>query len=62
MAPDRFVYGNVLVEPDGAGNRQLIHFGGDNGNEPTYRGTLYLWNNTMVSTRTNRTMWLRHHG
>ena len=54
-----FVYGNVLVEPDGAGNRQFIHFGGDNGNEPTYRGTLYLWNNTLVSTRTDRTTLVR---
>ncbi|WP_224245132.1 right-handed parallel beta-helix repeat-containing protein [Hyalangium gracile] len=54
-----FVYGNVLVEPDGAGNRQIVHFGGDNGNESTYRGTLYLWNNTIVSTRTDRTTLVR---
>ena len=26
-----FVYGNVLVEPDAAGNRQIAHYGGDNG-------------------------------
>ncbi|MBN1210443.1 MAG: polysaccharide-degrading enzyme [Myxococcaceae bacterium] len=54
-----FVYGNVLIEPEGAGNRQIVHFGGDNGTEPNYRGTLYFWNNTVVSTRTDRTTLLR---
>jgi MYXO-CTERM domain-containing protein len=54
-----FVYGNVLVEPAGIDNRQIVHFGGDNGDEPTYRGTLYLWNNTVISTRTDRTTLVR---
>jgi Right handed beta helix region len=55
-----FVYGNVLIEPADAGNRQIIHYGGDSGNEPTYRkGTLYLHHNTIVSTRTGRTTLLR---
>lgn len=55
-----FVYGNVLIEPDGAGNRQMIHYGGDSGNEPTYRkGTLYLHHNTIISTRVGRTTLLR---
>src|SRR5690606_36249190 len=27
-----WVYGNVLIEPDGAGNSQIVHYGGDNGN------------------------------
>jgi parallel beta-helix repeat protein len=54
-----FVYGNVLVEPDGAGNRQIVHFGGDNGDTSTYRGTLYLWNNTLVSSRSDRTTMVR---
>jgi parallel beta-helix repeat protein len=54
-----FVYGNVLLEPAGAGNRQIVHFGGDNGNEPDYRGTLYFWNNTIVSSRTDRTTLMR---
>jgi hypothetical protein len=31
------VYGNVLVEPDGAGNRQIVHFGGDSGSAQYYR-------------------------
>ena len=51
-----FVYGNVLIEPDGAGNRQIVHYGGDSGNTSGYRkGTLYMYNNTIVSTRSDRT-------
>lgn len=54
------VYGNVLVEPAGDGNRQIIHYGGDSGSTTIYRkGTLYLYNNTIVSTRTDRTTLLR---
>jgi hypothetical protein len=50
-----FVYGNVLIEPAGAGNRQIVHYGGDSGREPSYRkGTLYFFNNTIVSYRTDR--------
>jgi hypothetical protein len=54
-----FVYGNILIEPDGAGNSQILHFGGDSGNEAIYRGTLYFWNNTIVSTRTGNTTLIR---
>ncbi len=54
------VYGNVLVETEGAGNRQMIHYGGDNGKTPTYRkGVLYLYNNTIVSTRSDATTLIR---
>ena len=49
------VYGNILIEPDGAGNRQITHYGGDSGTTSAYRkGTLYFFNNTVVSTRTDR--------
>ena len=55
-----FVYGNVLIEPDGAGNRQMVHYGGDSGNTGGYRkGTLFFYNNTLVSTRTDRTTLFR---
>src|SRR5262245_53014367 len=55
-----FVYGNVLVEPDAAGNRQICHYGGDSGTTANYRkGTLYFYNNTVVSRRTDRTTLLR---
>jgi hypothetical protein len=51
-----FVYGNVLIEPDGAGNSQIIHYGGDSGTTSEYRkGTLYLYNNTIISTRSGNT-------
>ncbi len=55
-----FVYGNVLIEPDGAGNSQITHYGGDNGDTATYRkGTLYFYNNTVVSTRAGNTTLFR---
>jgi len=55
-----FVYGNVLIEPDNSGNRQIIHYGGDSGNESIYRkGTLYLHHNTIISTRAGRSTLLR---
>jgi parallel beta-helix repeat protein len=54
-----FVYGNILIEPDGAGNSQIVHFGGDSGNTSIYRGTLFFWNNTIVSTRAGNTTLLR---
>ncbi|MDY8136055.1 SdiA-regulated domain-containing protein [Aquimarina sp. 2201CG5-10] len=50
------VYGNVLIEPDGAGNSQIVHYGGDSGTTADYRkGDLYFYNNTVISTRTNTT-------
>lgn len=53
---ETFVYGNILIEPAGAGNRQIAHYGGDSGSIANYRkGWLYFYNNTIVSTRTDRT-------
>jgi Putative Ig domain len=55
-----FVYGNLLIEPDGAGNSQIAHYGGDSGNEPIYRkGKLYFYNNTVISTRAGNTTLFR---
>lgn len=57
---ETFVYGNVLIEPAGAGNRQMVHYGGDNGNSASYRkGVMYFYNNTLVSTRTDRNTVMR---
>ncbi|MFH2005508.1 MAG: right-handed parallel beta-helix repeat-containing protein [bacterium] len=57
---ETFVYGNVLVEPDGAGNSQIVHYGGDSGTLTDYRkGTLYFFHNTVVSTRAGNTTLLR---
>jgi len=55
---DTFVYGNVLVEKE-AGNRQVVHYGGD-GAEANYRqGTLYFHHNTVVSQRTDLAVLVR---
>ena len=51
-----YVYGNILIEPDGAGNSQILHYGGDNGTTSRYRkGNLYFYNNTVISTRNSNT-------
>lgn len=51
-----YVYGNILIEPDGAGNSQIIHYGGDSGATSEYRkGDLYFYNNTVISTRNSNT-------
>ncbi len=55
-----YVYGNVLVEPNDAGNSQIVHYGGDSGTTDRYRkGTLYFYHNTVVSTRSSNTTLLR---
>ena len=55
-----FVYGNVLIEPDEAGNSQILHYGGDGGDESMYRkGTLYFHHNTIISTRDGNVTLLR---
>jgi hypothetical protein len=56
---DTFVYANVLVEPDGAGNSQILHFGGDGANTAIYRPRLWFWNNTVVSSRAGNTTLMR---
>jgi hypothetical protein len=54
------VYGNVLIEPDGAGNSQITHYGGDSGSTADYRkGVLHFYNNTIVSTRSGNTTLFR---
>lgn len=55
-----YVYGNVLIEGDGEGNSQMVHYGGDSGNLSIYRkGTLYFYNNTLMSYRSSNTTMLR---
>ena len=45
-----YAYGNILIDPDGEGNRQIVHYGGDSGDESVYRkGTLHFYNNTVIS-------------
>ena len=55
-----YVYGNVLIEEDDNLNSQIAHYGGDSGNTNEYRkGTLYFYNNTIVSYRPGNTTLLR---
>jgi hypothetical protein len=55
-----YVYGNILIEHVNNGNRQMTHYGGDSGDTASYRkGTLYFYNNTLVSYRTDRTTLFR---
>jgi hypothetical protein len=50
----------VLIETEGAGNNQVVHFGGDIGPEEGMRkGPLYFYNNTVVSRRSDTTTLLR---
>jgi hypothetical protein len=50
------VFGNILIENPGDGNRQMVHYGGDSGSSRNYRkGVMYFYNNTLVSYRTDRT-------
>ncbi len=54
-----YVYGNILIEPNG-GNNQVIHYGGDSEETRYYRkGTLFFYNNTLYSTRDGDTTLLR---
>jgi hypothetical protein len=54
------VYGNVLIEYDADGNSQIAHYGGDSGNTADYRkGTLYFYNNTVVTNRSGHTTLFR---
>jgi len=55
-----FVYGNLLVEHDGDGNSQIVHYGGDNGDTNLYRkGTLHFFHNTVLSLRDATTTLVR---
>lgn len=55
-----YVYGNILVEGPDQGNSQIVHYGGDSRDLRRYRkGRLFFYNNTVVSTRTDRTTLFR---
>ena len=57
---ETFVYGNILVEQDDDGNSQIVHYGGDSGNEASYRhGVLYFYHNTVLSRRSGPTTLFR---
>lgn len=54
---DTYVYGNVLLNRNGAA-RHMIHYGGDTGIEDIYRkGTLHFYNNTVYAVADNDEIW-----
>jgi hypothetical protein len=54
------VYGNLLIETADVGNSQIVHYGGDGGDESWYRkGTLHFYQNTVYSLRSGNTTLLR---
>ena len=57
---DAWVYGNVLIESEGQGNSQIVHWGGDSGDEANYRsGRLHFFHNTVHSKRSGNTTLFR---
>ncbi len=55
-----YVYGNILIERSDEGNSQIVHYGGDSGETWRYRkGTLYFYNNTVISRRNGNTTLMR---
>lgn len=55
-----FVYGNVIIERDNDGNKQIVHYGGDSDKTDWFRkGTLYFYNNTVISKRRDNTLLFR---
>ncbi len=54
---EAFVYGNVLVEPDEGGSNIIVHYGGMDKTTKDYRpGTLWFFNNTVLSERSDKTI------
>ena len=54
---ETFVYGNVLIKPNLRNHPQVVHYGGDSGKADLYRkGTLYFYNNTVVSDRKGKNL------
>jgi hypothetical protein len=57
---EAIVFGNILIERDGDGSDQVVHFGGDSGKEQWYRrGPMRFHHNTVVSMRRGGTSLLR---
>lgn len=53
------VYGNLLIERQGPDNNQIVHFGGDSGDDNANRRALKFYHNTIISTRAEKTVLLR---
>ncbi|MHC4714186.1 MAG: putative Ig domain-containing protein, partial [Planctomycetota bacterium] len=55
-----YIYGNVMIEFDDPGNRQVVHFGHDAYMFPREKG--YFYNNTLVSYRSGYTTLFMQNG
>jgi len=44
---DSYIYGNVIIKTQTDSNKTIVHWGQDNGHNPS--GTLYFYNNTVVN-------------
>lgn len=54
------VWGNVLLKSAQASNNQVVHYGGDSGDERRYRkGGLLFYSNTVISLRSGNTVLFR---
>lgn len=53
------VYGNLLIEHAGPDNNQIVHFGGDSGDDQANRRSLLFYHNTIISTRPDKTVLMR---
>ena len=53
------VEGNLLIEPAGEGNKQVVHFGGDSGKTRWYRPELVFRNNRVITYRKDATTMFR---
>lgn len=57
---ETFVFGNILIKQNDRGNNQVVHYGGDSGRLDQYRmGTLFFYNNTVISERPATTVLFR---
>ena len=54
-----FVYGNILIEPDGAGNSQITHYGGDSGTTSTIAKARFIFTTTQSFQRDGNTTLFR---
>lgn len=57
---ETFVYGNVFEEGKNHFRNEIVHYGGDSGNDAWYRkGTLHFYHNTVISRREGLTVLFR---
>ncbi len=53
------VYGTLLIEYAGPDNNQIVHFGGDSGDDAANRRSLLFYHNTIISARKDKTVLMR---